>query len=458
MENQVKIHFLGASGQVTGSKFLIETSEKKILIDCGMFQGVKKLRELNWKDLPYNASQIDEVLLTHGHLDHVGYLPRLLKQGFNGKISASYPTLAITTIILKDSAKIHTEAADKANKEGYTKHHPALPFYDEDDVEETIKHFQGIEIDIWKYLSENIMYKFKYNGHIIGATYIEIDIFGKRFVFSGDIGREKDSLLFPPIKPQKADYLFLESTYGDRNHPTENVEEILIDLITNTIHKRGNLIIPSFAVERTQTLVYLLWKMYKKNTIPNIPIIIDSPMGTNVLSVFRNFMDWHTLSNSDYNAMMNHIRMVQSYKETWEVIDDTRPKIVIAGSGMVTGGRVLTYLDQYIDRSETTVLLVGYQAEGTRGRYLLEGVTEIKFFGKYRQVKAQIKHLQTLSAHADQSGILNWLSEIKQTPKKTYLIHGEQGSADALRLKIKDTLGWDVKIPELYNIETILLK
>lgn len=456
MKNQVKLHFLGASGQVTGSKFLIETNEINVLIDCGMFQGVKKLRELNWKDLPFDASNIDAVLLTHGHLDHVGYLPRLVMQGFRGKIIATKPTLAITAIILNDSAKIHQEEAEKANKEGYTKHHPALPFFNEKNVDDTFKKFHGIEINTWKYLSENIMYRFKYNGHIIGSTYIELDIFGKRFVFSGDIGRTNDLLLFPPEKPKKADYLFLESTYGDRNHPKEDVENILATMVSKTIHKRGNLIIPSFAVERAQTLVYLLWEMYKKNKIPNIPIIVDSPMGANVLSVFREFMDWHSLSKEEYKAMVNHIRIVQSYRETWEIIDDTRPKIVIAGSGMVTGGRVLTYLDQYIDREETTVLLVGYQAEGTRGRHLQEGTSEIKFFGKYRQVKAQIKHIQTLSAHADQKGVLNWMSEIKNQPEKIYLIHGEPGSTDALRLKIKDTLGWNAKIPELYDVKTIL--
>ena len=457
MKNQIKIHFLGAASEVTGSKFLIETSEKNILIDCGMFQGIKRLRKLNWESLPFDASKIDVVLLTHGHLDHVGYLPRLIMQGFKGQIIATHPTLAITTIILKDSAKIHEEEAKKANNEGYSKHHPAMPFYDDKHVDETINYFQVVEVDAWKYISENIRCQFKYNGHIVGATYIEMDIFGKRFVFSGDIGREKDLLLFPPLKPKKADYLFLESTYGDRNHIEEDVENVLSEIILDIIHKRGNLIIPSFAVERAQTLMYLLWKMYKKNRIPNIPIIVDSPMGTNVLGVFKNFMNWHKLSEAEYNAMVNHIRIVGSYKETWEVIDDNRPKIIIAGSGMVTGGRVLTYLDQFIDKNETTLLLVGYQAEGTRGRYLKEGASEIKFFGKYRQVKAQIKHIDSLSAHADQTGIVNWISEIKNKPKKVYLIHGEAGSADALRLKIKDTLGWNVIIPQLYDIEIITL-
>lgn len=453
MKHKVSIHFLGGAGEVTGSKFLLETSEQNILIDCGMFQGIKRLRELNWENLPFDASKIDIVLLTHGHLDHVGYLPRLVKQGFKGKIIGTGPTLAIAGIILKDSAKIHEEEAEKANTEKYSKHHPALPFYTREEAEEAIAYFHAAEKDEWKYLSENIMCQFKYNGHILGACYIELDVFGKRFMFSGDIGREEDLLLHPPEKPEKADVLFMESTYGDREHPDENVENILTEAILDTIHKRGNLIIPSFAVERAQTLMYLLWQMYKKNSIPNIPVIVDSPMGANVLQVFRNFMNWHKVPQHEFDAMVNHVNIVQSFKETWAVIDDKRPKIIIAGSGMVTGGRVLTYLDQFIDKEETTVLLVGYQAEGTRGRYLQDGVSEIKFYGRYRQVKASVKHIQSLSAHAGQSELLNWLKNIENKPEKVYLIHGEPASTNVLRVKINDIFGWNVKIPQLYETE-----
>ncbi|UOB17920.1 MBL fold metallo-hydrolase RNA specificity domain-containing protein [Abyssalbus ytuae] len=457
MAHSVNIHFLGAAGEVTGSKFLIETNEKNILIDCGMFQGIKALRELNWKNLPVDVAHIDVVLLTHGHLDHVGYLPRLIMQGFHGKIIATYPTLDIATIVLQDSAKIHEEEAEKANREGYSKHDPALPLYTGKDVSKTLQFFTGVETGKWKYLSENIMYRFKYNGHIIGSVFIEIEIFGKRFVFSGDIGRKNDLLLYPPQKPQKADYLFLESTYGDKDHPDEDVEEIISSLVNEVLHKRGNLIIPSFAIERTQNLIYLLWKMYRKNKIPNIPVIVDSPMGTNVLQVFRNYSDWHKLTPQDYNAVLKHITLVQSYKETWEIIDDNRSKIIIAGSGMVTGGRVLTYLDQYIDNEENIVLLVGFQAQGTRGRDLQEGAKEIKFFGKYREVKARIEHIQTMSAHAGQSEILDWLTEIKEKPSKVFLIHGEEKSSNILKVKLEDIFKWNVFIPKLFENELVNL-
>ncbi len=457
MQNFAKINFLGASGVVTGSKFLIETSEKNILIDCGMFQGLKELRELNWRDLPIDVKAIDVVLLTHGHLDHVGYLPRLVKQGFSGKIKGTEPTLAIAEIILRDSAKIQEEEAEKANKEKYSKHQPALPFYTSKDAETTIKQFQ-VEIDNkWISLSEHIAYRFKYNGHIIGATFIELDINGKRFVFSGDIGRTDDYLLKDPNKPEWADFLFIESTYGNKLHPKEDVEEKLTEIILETLHKKGTLVIPSFAVERLQTLMYILWNLYKKNKIPNIPIFIDSPMGNNVLDVFNRFPKWHKLSDADYNTMCRHMNIIESYKETWETIDDKRSKIVIAGSGMVTGGRVLTYLQQLIDESSTTVLLVGYQAEGTRGRQLKDGAHEIRFFGKYYPIKATIKSIDSLSAHADQGDLINWMSAIKNIPEHVYLIHGESSALDSFRVKIKNTYGWNVSIPKLNDVEKVML-
>ena len=454
---KIRIHFLGAAGTVTGSKFLIETSEQNILIDCGMFQGIKELREKNWDYLPMDVSTINVVLLTHGHLDHTGYLPRLVKQGFRGEIIGTAPTLAITEIILLDSAKIHEEEAKRANEEGYTSHKPAEPFYTIKEAEATLGFFKSEEKDKWIQLTEHIKYRFQYNGHIIGATFIELDIFGKIFVFSGDIGRENDLLLFPPQKPKWADYLFMESTYGNKLHPEESVSEKLVELINKTIHSRGNLIIPSFAVERLQTLMFLLWKLYNEKRIPNIPIFIDSPMGNNVLSVFQNFPEWHKLPIKDFNAMNNRMNIITSYKETWETIDNPQPKVVIAGSGMVTGGRVLTYLKQMIDHTNTTVLLVGYQAEGTRGRQMLEGAHELKFFGKYYPVKAEIHHIESLSAHADQQGLLDWTSNIKNIPEETFLIHGEPTAQDALRVKLRDTNSWKVTIPKLYEIKEILV-
>jgi metallo-beta-lactamase family protein len=453
----VKLHFLGGAGTVTGSKFLIETPEFNVMIDCGMFQGLKDLRLRNWEPFPFDVPRIDAVLLTHGHLDHTGYLPRLVKQGFKGKIYGTAPTLEITRIILTDSAKIHEEDAERANKEHYSKHDPALPFYSLPDAEATFSYFQAVAKDEWKSLSPDIRFRFRYNSHIIGATFIELELFEKRFVFSGDIGRPNDLLLAPPEKPEWADYLILESTYGNRLHPTDSVSEKLETLIKKTLQEKGTLIIPSFAVERLQTLMYLLWKLYNKNRIPKIPIFVDSPMGANVLGVFDRFPSWHNLSASDFHNMSNRMHMVESYRETWETIDNPQPKVVIAGSGMVTGGRVLTYLKQLIDEPTTSVLLVGYQAEGTRGRQLLEGAHEVKFFGKYHPVKAQIYHIESLSAHADQAEILDWLSNIKNIPEQVFLVHGEPSASDALRLKLEDEFKWRVTKPKLNEVVNIHL-
>ncbi len=453
----IKIHFLGAAGTVTGSKYYLETPEMNIMIDCGMFQGLKELRLQNWLPLPIQADKIGVVLLTHGHLDHTGYLPRLVKEGFKGQIIGTAPTLSITAIILRDSAKIHEEEAERANKMGYSSHDPALPFYTLEEAERAIDLFQAEEKDQWVSLSDTIKYRFRFNGHIIGATFIELEILGKLFVFSGDIGRKVDALMDAPDRPQWADFLFLESTYGNRLHPKENVEEIVIGLVDRTVREKGQLIIPSFAVERLQSLIYLFWNLYKKNRIPNIPIFVDSPMGNNVLSVFENYTQWHKLSMSDYRAMCNHVNIITSYRDTWKTIDDPRPKIVIAGSGMITGGRVLTYLNQLIDEPATTVLLVGYMAEGTRGRQLLEGAHELKFFGKYHPVKAKVAHLESLSAHADQQELLDWLKEIKNIPEKVFLIHGEPTALDAFRSKIRDSYRWNVHIPKLYEVVEIVI-
>ncbi len=454
----ITLHFLGAACTVTGSKFLIDTGQRKILIDCGLFQGLKKLRELNWDSLPISIGDIDTVLLTHGHLDHTGYLPRLMQKGFKNNIWGTSPTLDIAEIILRDSAKIQEEEAEKANKEGYSKHNPAKPLYTVADAELAIAHFKSVEEGEWLELYDNIRARFQYVGHIIGATFIEMDIHGKRFVFSGDVGRKKDLLLHAYKKPKKADVLLIESTYGDRLHPTEDPNIKLTEIILHTINKGGTLIIPSFAVERAQILMYLIWKLREKNVIPDIPLILDTPMGANVLGVFDKNREWHALSEKDYNEMCKAFRIVEEFKETWEVIDDPNPKIIIAGSGMVSGGRVLTYLQQYLEKSETSILIAGYQGEGTRGRKLLEGTHELKIYGKYYDVRAEVFDLQVLSAHADQAELLDWLSEITTPPENVFLVHGESQAADAFRVKLKYTFGWECTIPELYSTEEIKLE
>tara|TARA_R110002124_G_scaffold126919_3_gene286770 strand:- start:1624 stop:3000 length:1377 start_codon:yes stop_codon:yes gene_type:complete len=457
MNSSANIHFLGAAGTVTGSKYLLELPDKIILVDCGMFQGVKKLRQLNWQQLPIDASKIDLVLLTHGHLDHTGFLPLLVKMGFIGQICGTAPTLDIAEIILRDSAKIQEEDALRANKESFTKHDPAEPLYNTDDVERTIPMFEAQKEGEWIAIDNNIRIRFQYNGHILGATFIEIETNGKRMVFSGDVGRIHDPLLKAPKKPDRADLLLIESTYGDRFHSDEDLEVKLQRIIQQTTEKGGALIIPSFAVERAQLLMYLIWQLsHQKKIPPSLPVILDSPMGANVLELFHKHRAWHRLSKDQCTEMCQRVRIVKSFKETWDIIDDPQPKIVIAGSGMVTGGRVLTYLQQYIERPETTVMLAGYQAEGTRGRQLLDGAEEIKFYGKYYPVHARIEYLQGLSGHADQRELLNWVADITEAPSEVHIVHGEAQASDALRVKLRDQLGWKAKIPNLYEIKEII--
>lgn len=453
-ETKITIQFLGAVGTVTGSKYHIKTDTKSIMIDCGMFQGLKKLRLMNWDKLPINVSGLDCVILTHGHLDHVGYLPKLIKSGFKGKIYGTEPTLEIAKLILEDSAKIQEEDAERANEMEFSKHKPAKPLYGLKDVKNTISYFEAKPLDTWIKLDNEISFRYRYNSHIIGATFIELKIGSKLFVFSGDIGRSNDLLMFPPAKPEKVDVLLIESTYGNRVHSTK-ADIQLTELINEVAKKGGTIIIPSFAVERTQMLMYYLWQLRKKGKIPNIPVFMDSPMGKNVLDIFHHNPSWHKLPINDCIEMCKDIKKVETIEETYKLIKQKGLRIIIAGSGMASGGRVLTYLQQYLGDPKATILLVGYQAEGTRGRQLLDGAKEIKLLGQFYKVKAGIKNIEGLSAHADQIGLLDWLSNIKKVPSKIFIVHGEAQSSDAFRVKLKDKYGWNAEIPTLNEIVKI---
>lgn len=446
----MKLTFLGAAGTVTGSKYLMEFQDKKILIDCGMFQGLKELRLLNWETPKFDPRSINAVLLTHGHLDHSGYLPHLVKLGFKGEIFATSPTLKIAEIILKDSAIIQVEEAERANKEGYSEHKPAKPFYDLNDVEQTQKLFRPIEEGKWLDIADLFKVIFQYNGHIMGSTFIQIEADGKTFVFSGDLGREKDKLLYPPKKPQKADYLIIESTYGGTIHPEEEaVVREISQIINETIKRGGSVFIPSFAVERVQLLMLILWRLLKDNKIPKVPMYMDSPMGEDVLEMFQGSHYWHRLKIEEYNQMRSHFQIVKNYSESLQIRNDKKPKIVIAGSGMIEGGRIMNYLEMRAENEKDTLLLVGYQAEGTRGRKLLAGEKEIKMFGRIVPFRMQVKKIDGLSAHADQNDLLFWLSDLKEEPSKIFIVHGELDQSQAFQAKLKEVKKWPSEIPKL---------
>jgi metallo-beta-lactamase family protein len=443
----MKVKFIGAAGTVTGSKTVIESNGVRILIDCGLFQGIKPLRELNWQPLPVLASQIDFVLLTHGHLDHCGWLPRLVDQGFKGKIYCSGPTKEIAELILLDSGKIHEEEAEKANKEKYSKHEVAEALYDVEQARKVFPHFRVVKTNEAVPLDAEISAVFVNAGHIIGVCSIELMLQNKTLVFSGDIGRDNDVLMYPPTKPKKADYVFLESTYGDRIHPDTDPKVELETHINTTLKMGGTVLIPSFAVERAQMIMFLLWQLRQEGRIPDVPYIVDSPMGVSAYDIFFENRKWHKLSLEDCIAINKMFTLITDYQETIDTIYNKAPKVVIAASGMVTGGRILSYLERYIILPETTVIIVGYQAEGTRGRKLLEGAKEVKIYGKYYPVEAKICQIEGLSAHADQKGLLNWLSELEKKPTKVFLVHGENQPADELRVKIKEQYGFDCSVP-----------
>ena len=309
-----------------------------------------------------------------------------------------------------------------------------------------------VEKDLEIQLEENVFFKFFYAGHILGACSIELHIDGKILVFSGDIGQDDDVLMFPPQKPTKADYIFLESTYGNRIHPQTNALIELEAIINNTYHNGGTVIIPSFAVERVQAMMYLIWQLKKENRIPDIPYVIDTPMGINVLEVFKENRLWHKLSFEECEEMCKVFTLISDFQDSMNMVYNKKPKVVIAASGMITGGRILSYLERLIEKPETTVTLVGYQAEGTRGRKLLEGAQEIKMYGKYYPVVAKILLIESLSAHGDQNDLLNWLSALEAKPTKVFLVHGENQAADELRLKVKERYGFDCQVPYLGQI------
>ncbi len=453
-----KIQFLGAASTVTGSKYLLEIQDKKILIDCGLFQGEKSLRLLNWNVPQYDPKEIDLVLLTHGHLDHTGYLPRLVKLGFKGKIYGTYPTLDVAKIILKDTARIQESEARRANKEGYSKHRPALAFYTTKDVKRTLKMFRGLPQSQWIPLFDGFKVRFQYNGHILGATYIELDLNGKRIVFSGDVGRTDDLLLYPPLRPKRADILLMESTYGGKFHQEEMEAIPEMEKITNeTLNRGGSLYVPSFSVERAQLLMFIFWKLRKENKIPKAQMILDSPEGASILRLFHNNREWHKLDEKSCKEMCGEFHIVRSYKETLKLRDNNIPKIVIAGSGMLTGGRILNYLEKEAANVKNTLLFVGYQAKGTRGRRLLEGERDLKIYGKTVPFHMQVEEVSGLSAHADDKELIHWLEKIENKPKKVFLVHGEVESATALKKEIENRFSWPCEIPELYSKEEIIL-
>ena len=454
-----KITFLGAAGTVTGSKYLVEAEGKRLLVDCGLFEGSRELRQRNWDRLPIDPATIDWVLLTHAHIDHTGYLPRLTRDGFRGPIYANPATRELCNLLLPDSAHLQEEEAQYATRKGYSRHKPPLPLYTVAESQQALAQFHDIpRADVFQ-ISPQFSVRPHDAGHILGSTWLELTITeaGKKMlvVFSGDLGRYDQPILNDPESPTRADYLLCESTYGDRDHPAGDVAAELADAINQTAKRGGAVVIPAFAVGRTQTIMYYLKQLVGQKRIPDLPVYVDSPMAINATELYKNHPEDHDLdfshqeNNGDRDPLNLHeVHMTRSVEESKKINDVVAPCIIVSASGMASGGRILHHLAHRLPDSRSTVLLVGYQGEGTRGRQLLDGAKYLNLFGESVPVRARILELGQLSAHAGKSELLRWLSGFQSAPKQTFMIHGEPSGLNGLRDAIKAKFGWPVTIPE----------
>ncbi len=442
------VSFLGGSGTVTGSRFLLETAQSKLLVDCGLFQGCKQLRLKNWQPLGVDPAGLDAVILTHAHLDHSGYLPALVRQGFSKQVLCTELTRELCDILLPDAARIQESDAEHANREGFSRHHPAKPLYTERDARRILQHFRTSRFGEEQTLPGGQKLKFLRAGHILGAAIVQLDIDGRRITFSGDIGRYNCPLMHPPERIPSTDYLVVESTYGNSDHPDADPEDLLEDVICRTIARGGTVVVPSFAVGRAQTLLYHLSRLRKSGRIPPVPIYLDSPMAIDASDLFCRQDGGARLSKEDARAACSVADYIRDPELSRRTIADPAPKIVLSASGMATGGRVLNYLKRYAPDPNSTILFAGYQAGGTRGAHMLAGAERIKIHGAWHKVRAEVLNLHMLSAHADASEIMRWLSGFEAPPRKTFVVHGEPDASDALRHRIQEELGWDCEVPE----------
>lgn len=461
----ITLQFLGGAGTTTGSKYLLTYNGRRTLIDCGLFQGPKDLRRLNWAPFPVDPKSIQDVLLTHAHIDHSGYLPCLVRDGFSGTVHATTATTELAHILLPDSAHIQEEDARFARKKGYSRHDPALPLYTVADAQAALKPFQSHSYNTSIPLGPAFSFVMRDAGHILGSATVELRIQSEAqpttMVFSGDLGRYNAPILNDPAPVYEADYLLIESTYGDRLHGDESPSEILAQVINETASSGGSVVIPSFAVGRSQTLLYLLRELREQNKIPSLPVYLDSPMAVDATQIFRRhpedydrqMMDLENQGKSPFSFPDLHL--VQSVEESKALNSISFPCIIISSSGMATSGRILHHLKWRLTNPRNTVLLVGYQAVGTRGHRLLTGAPEIKIHGEMVPVRAKVRNISALSAHADYQEIVTWLRNFKRPPHMTFVVHGEPTASTALAAHIREELGWPTHLPNLTELVTL---
>ena len=457
MNAKPTITFLGAAGTVTGSRFLLECEDTKVMVECGLFQGLKELRLKNWEPLAVDAADIDAVVLTHAHLDHCGYIPKLVEQGFKGQLYSTEFTAKLAEVILLDSARIQTEDAKWAQKKGFSKHNPPKPLYDEQDAAQAIKNFASTEFGVKTEVAKQTFITFHPSGHILGAAVVEVEFFGKRLLFSGDLGRDHHPLLVNPsaFTPGAYDAVLTESTYGDREHvaPTTDFEKAINDAVAIG----GSVLIPAFAVDRTEVILIRLRELMETGKIPRIPIYADSPMALKALDYYREAINseskeirpdvianWKGRDPFDPGTLVE----LRTVDESKTINNPTQSCIIISASGMATGGRVVHHLRQMLPNPKHTILLVGYQSVGTRGRALMDGATEVKMHGELVPVKAKVEQLGEFSVHADSNELLAWLKPAILAPKHVFVVHGEAGVAETFSDEIHKKLGWSSSAPK----------
>lgn len=445
----MKLSFLGAASTVTGSKTLLSTDKQRILIDCGLFQGFKNLRALNWMAFPFDAQKIDAVVLTHAHLDHSGALPLLFNQGFRGPIYATPSTIDMCQILLLDSAKLQQEEADFANRHHTTQHPVALPLYTVADVRQTLRLFKPLEFDRALEICKGVSVRLRPAGHILGASSAEITAEGKTVLFSGDLGRPNDPIMHPPAPIEPADYVVMESTYGNRTHGATEAQTQLGEVIKRTAERGGIVVIPSFAVGRAQEILLAIYRLKLDKLIPNLPIYLDSPMAINTTAIYQKHCKEHRLVGRECAGMANVAKMVKTQEESRALSAVRFPSVIVSASGMATGGRVLHHLKTFASDHRNTIVFAGFQAGGTRGARIVAGEKSVRIFGEDVPIHAEVVSLDGMSAHADAQELMSWLKTIQRAPKTVFLNHGEPEAAEALRLEIKHSLGWSAVVPLL---------
>ncbi|MDE1949310.1 MAG: MBL fold metallo-hydrolase [Burkholderiales bacterium] len=444
----MRLEFLGATGTVTGSKYLLEQGTRRLLVDCGLFQGLKQLRLRNWEALPLAADSIDAIVLTHAHIDHSGFIPRLALLGFRGPVYCTEATFELCQLLLPDSGHLQEEEAAFANRHGHSKHKPALPLYTAEQGRAVLKQFKRLPFDEEFSPWPGLALRYRRAGHILGAASVRFEWAGGSILFSGDLGRDDDLVMRAPAAPDAADQVVIESTYGDRRHRDADALSSLAEVVNRTAARGGMVVIPAFAVGRAQTLLHCLHLLKQARRIPDLPVFLNSPMAADATALYCRHPDEHRLSADDCTAFGRDVTIVNSVEASKQLNGLSFPSVIVSASGMATGGRVLHHLRAYAPDPRNTILFAGYQAAGTRGAAMLAGAETIKIFGEHVPVRAEVANLDMLSAHADREQLLAWIGALARAPQQVFVTHGEPSAADSLRQAVEERLHWPCQVPE----------